>query len=103
MTKMRKAFTWTNVYDRHLIQMKAQGVTCADVAEFINHNVSLGNETNKHNIALITAQDVRDRHALLQKSHTLNVESTKTTVKHMLVTGGERTIAVSLPLVQIRA
>lgn len=100
---MRKSFEWTRVYDTHLLRMKTEGTSCAEVAKFINHNVSLGNETNKHNIVLITVQDVRDRYDLLQRPHSPGVDLAKTTVKHILVTGGERTIAVSLPLVQIRA
>lgn len=103
MSKMRKNFVWTKVYDTHLLQMKAQGTSCAEVADFINHNVSRQNETNKHNVSLITTQDVVDRYQLLKHPLTVEVRGPNTTVKHILVTGGERTIAVTLPLVPLRA
>lgn len=103
MSKMRQDFSWTGVYDTHLLQMKAKGTSCAEVAEFINHNVSRQNETNKHNVSLITTQDVVDRYQLLKQPHIQDAGESKTMVKHILETGGGRTIAVSLPLVPIRA
>ena len=113
MSKMRQntnkqAFVWTKVYDTHLVRMKACDNSCAEIADFINHNVSLGNETDKHNIELISAHDVRDRYELLQKPHTDDAKSATTMVKHIIApdatkVGREKLIAVTLPLVPLRA
>jgi len=108
MSKMRQGFVWTDVYDTHLRQMKRSNNTCVEIADFINHNVSLRNEKNTYDIELITAQDVRDRYDFLQKPHTSEVQPATTTVKYITApdvkkVGREKLIAVTLPLVPLRA
>jgi hypothetical protein len=92
----KQPFVWTEQWDKCLTAMKEGGTTTVEITEYVNHQISLGNEKKGRNTSFVTLEDVVSQCTRIAGRKAEGGKNTPKTITYTVLGDNGRKVPITL-------